>query len=344
LARNNIINNSDGIRLGSSNSTIIIGNNIASNLRGITVGNTNQGSSPEQGGCSDTSILENNITNNMDYGLELVYSTNTRIFHNNFENNSLQAYAHNSQNSSWDDGYASAGNYWSDYAGVDVHSGPYQNMTGFDWIGDTPYVIDSSNRDNYPLMRPFSPETDEVKAAYRNLIIKLSELTTDLEALNSSYNQLADTNTQLLSQITDLNTSYNQLLQNYGQLQKSFNSLNASYQQHLQDYSSLQTSYNQLQATLNSLNSSINSLNTTLNDYKTSTQNDLTFYTDLVYTFIAVTAILVATTAYLATRKPKTKPETEKEAETPPKAEPKTEPETKPETKTETGPETKQEA
>jgi hypothetical protein len=71
---------------------------------------------------------------------------------------------------------------------------------------------------------------------------------------------------------------------------------------------------------------------------------DLAFYKDLVYAFIAVTAILVATTAYLATRKPKTKPETEKEAETPPKAGTKTEPETRPETKTETGPETKQEA
>jgi parallel beta-helix repeat protein len=337
MAGNNITNNDDGIKLGSSNSTIIIGNNIASNLRGITVGY------PVQGGCSDTSILENNITDNTNYGVELIYSANTRIFHNNFVNNSLQAYTNKSPNSSWDNGYASAGNYWSDYAGVDLYSGPYQNMTGPDWIGDTPYVVDSSNRDNYPLMRPFSLETDEIKAAYRNLIIKLSELTTNLETLNSSYNQLVDVNGPLLSQIANLNTTYNQLLQNYMALQNSFNSLNASYQQHLQDYSNLQTnytslqnSYNQLQATINSLSSSINSLNTTLNDYKTSTQNNLTVYTDLVYAFIAVTAILAATTIYLATRKPKTKPKTEN----PPKAN--TEPETRPETKTETGPDTQE--
>lgn len=55
-----------------------------------------------------------------------------------------------------------------------------------------------------------------------------------------------------------------------------------SSRQNLQtNYTSLQNSYNQLQATINSLNPSINGLNATLNDYKTSTQNELTFYTNL---------------------------------------------------------------
>ncbi|NIV92547.1 hypothetical protein GWN42_07015 [candidate division KSB1 bacterium] len=39
------------------------------------------------------------------------------------------------------------GNYWSDYTGVDKFSGPNQNETGSDGIGDTP-----SFQDNYPLM------------------------------------------------------------------------------------------------------------------------------------------------------------------------------------------------
>jgi nitrous oxidase accessory protein NosD len=43
----------------------------------------------------------------------------------------------------WDDG--SRGNYWSDYTGQDSNS---------DGIGDTPYVINSQNRDNRPLMVP----------------------------------------------------------------------------------------------------------------------------------------------------------------------------------------------
>jgi len=56
----------------------------------------------------------------------------------------------------WDNGYPSGGNYWSDCAGVDLFSGPYQNETGCDGIGDISYVIDGNSRDNYPLMGPFN--------------------------------------------------------------------------------------------------------------------------------------------------------------------------------------------
>jgi hypothetical protein len=31
------------------------------------------------------------------------------------------------------------------------------NQTGSDGIGDTPYLIDGNNRDNYPLMNPWTP-------------------------------------------------------------------------------------------------------------------------------------------------------------------------------------------
>jgi len=55
----------------------------------------------------------------------------------------------------WDNGYPSGGNYWSDYNGTDLFSGPYQNETGSDGIGDTPYGIDENNQDRYPLMKPY---------------------------------------------------------------------------------------------------------------------------------------------------------------------------------------------
>jgi len=45
-----------------------------------------------------------------------------------------------------DYGYPSGGNYWSDYNGTDANH---------DGIGDTPYVIDTKNADNYPLMTPY---------------------------------------------------------------------------------------------------------------------------------------------------------------------------------------------
>jgi parallel beta-helix repeat protein len=52
----------------------------------------------------------------------------------------------------WDNGYPSGGNYWIGYASSDNCSGPYQNITGSDGIGDTPYVIDADDIDHYPFM------------------------------------------------------------------------------------------------------------------------------------------------------------------------------------------------
>jgi hypothetical protein len=56
----------------------------------------------------------------------------------------------------WDNSYPSGGNYWSNYTGVDLHSGSDQDETGSDGIGDTVHEIDADNRDRYPLMGPFN--------------------------------------------------------------------------------------------------------------------------------------------------------------------------------------------
>jgi len=55
----------------------------------------------------------------------------------------------------WDDGYPSGGNYWNNYTGVDVKSGPNQDQPSSDGIDDTAHVIDENNRDNYSLMGMF---------------------------------------------------------------------------------------------------------------------------------------------------------------------------------------------
>jgi parallel beta-helix repeat protein len=80
----------------------------------------------------------------------------SRFFHNNFINNSL-VHLTSSETCSWDNGYPSGGNYWSNYVGADIFCGASQDETGSDNIGDSPYVIDANNVDNYPLMRPFVP-------------------------------------------------------------------------------------------------------------------------------------------------------------------------------------------
>jgi parallel beta-helix repeat protein len=121
----------------------IVGNNVTGNsLAGIWIV-----------GSSNDTITGNNIAGNTQYGIRLESSLNDIIYHNCFVNNAIQVSIYDS-NGTWDNGYPSGGNYWSDYAGTDVHSGPGQNLTGSDGIGDTPYVCDENNMDNYPLMNP----------------------------------------------------------------------------------------------------------------------------------------------------------------------------------------------
>jgi len=119
--------------------------------------NNNNGLSLDS--SSSNSIIGNNITNN-GYGISLTGSNNS-VYHNNFVDNSQQA--DSDSTNLWDDGYPSGGNYWSDYNGSDTYSGPYQNETGGDEIGDVPYAIDGDNADHYPLVNlyeaPASPRT-----------------------------------------------------------------------------------------------------------------------------------------------------------------------------------------
>jgi hypothetical protein len=96
-------------------------------------------------------ISENTIRDNMGTGID-VGSENNVFFHNNFMDNVIQVSVASGRSNVWDDGYPSGGNYWSDYTGIDLYHGPYQNIPGSDGIGDTPYLIDTNNQDHYPLM------------------------------------------------------------------------------------------------------------------------------------------------------------------------------------------------
>ena len=103
---------------------------------------------------SSNTLSGNNVMANNGYGIWLSSSFDNSIFHNDFVGNPVQVLSENSSNT-WDDGYPSGGNYWSDYFGVDVKKGPNQDEPGSDGIGDMPYAIDAINRDHYPLMYPY---------------------------------------------------------------------------------------------------------------------------------------------------------------------------------------------
>jgi parallel beta-helix repeat protein len=143
IHNNNIANNQYGVLLGHSLNNTIYRNNIANNVGGVGLYSS-----------SGNTIYVNNLTANSNYGIRFEYSSNNIIYHNNFTNNTYQVESILSVNT-YDDGYPSGGNYWSDYVGVDVKSSAKQDLPGSDGMGDTPYEIDVNNRDRYPLMNPY---------------------------------------------------------------------------------------------------------------------------------------------------------------------------------------------
>ena len=128
IVGNIIAHNQQGILLYYSNNITVCGNIIKDSYAGVTSGK----------------------------GIYLFHAHNNTIYNNNFINNTKDVLTYYSYNNTWNNNYLIGGNYWSEYTGTDLYMGPDQDETGSDGIGDTPYVIDESNIDNYPLMGYFS--------------------------------------------------------------------------------------------------------------------------------------------------------------------------------------------
>jgi parallel beta-helix repeat protein len=155
ICDNNISNNNDGICLFSSSDNVISRNTISlSNYDGIylyySVNNVvsrnfvlyNNLDGISLYYSSSNVICGNTVLNNY-YGIISFYSnSNNTIYHNNF-NNTHQVWG--DLVNFWD--HDGEGNYWSDYSGQDLNR---------DGLGDVPYLIDETYRDNHPLMGAFS--------------------------------------------------------------------------------------------------------------------------------------------------------------------------------------------
>lgn len=136
-----LLNTEAGIGSDHSDNTTISHNLFSGNEMGIYLYFSN-----------DFSVSNNNIRDS-EYGVFLGWGcTRVQTFHCNFINNSMHAYDGSGTVNAWDDGYPSGGNYWDNYTGNDLNSGPGQNIPGTDGIGDTPFGIDWNSADRYPIV------------------------------------------------------------------------------------------------------------------------------------------------------------------------------------------------
>ena len=118
----------------------------------------------------NNSIINNSLMNNYYYGIGL-YGTDNKIYHNYLLGNKKNQANSDTSLNSWDNGYPSGGNYWSDYPGIDYKSGYSQNIIGSDGIGDTPYPIPGgSSVDRYPLMKPYTGQLPTNTPPTTNLV------------------------------------------------------------------------------------------------------------------------------------------------------------------------------
>jgi parallel beta-helix repeat protein len=154
ITGNIIKGNHYGIKFDWSGYFNIINNIFSNNIYGLIL----------NGNVDYNNIIENVFSDN-EYGICLYtvvwedeyWPENNKIYHNNFINNTLQVIEefgpwNPERRVKWDKGYPSGGNYWSDYNGSDEFSGPGQNLSGSDGIGDIPYKTNPDNQDNYPFM------------------------------------------------------------------------------------------------------------------------------------------------------------------------------------------------
>ena len=138
---NNTISDNDVVGISlyeGSGSNLVRGNEIAGNTWfGIQI----------QEGPGNNTIVWNNVSGSQK-GIYLDTDGNI-IYNNRFFENVIQALDRGTNK--WY-AYPRGGNFWGDYLGQDLMSGPNQNVSGSDGFGDEPYRINEYARDRYPIM------------------------------------------------------------------------------------------------------------------------------------------------------------------------------------------------
>ena len=152
-SNNNLIKNNyielctEGIQLraGSSNNMVI--ENIITNCQDVAIRLLAEYSPPRWYNPNGNTIMRNNISNS-GCGTSIYGSSNNIISNNDYVNNTIQFSANEDYYLTWGGSHSTNTidrNYWSNYNGTDANR---------DGIGDTPFIIDSYNKDNNPVMSP----------------------------------------------------------------------------------------------------------------------------------------------------------------------------------------------
>ena len=163
-----------GIMLSYSNNNTVMGSTLWNGSNGIALYRS-----------QSNTITSNTIRNHEFSGLHVTESNNNNtIYFNNILNN---GYNTTDSLSTWNSlnqitynyNYNSftnyLGNYWSDYTGSDSNG---------DGIGDTPYIIEASKQDYYPLMQPFENYTTDTTPPAAVTDLSVNSVTSNSVTLN----------------------------------------------------------------------------------------------------------------------------------------------------------------
>jgi parallel beta-helix repeat protein len=150
-----IANREFGVKLHGSANNLFSRNNITDSIDGVSMSDADVWEGDPWGYVPTVGnvFFANRVASNNRYGVGSLNCSGNLFYRNSFIDNAEQASCEVSTNS-WDNGYPAGGNYWSNYTGSDLYSGPDQNLVGSDGIGDAPHVINDINQDRYPLMNP----------------------------------------------------------------------------------------------------------------------------------------------------------------------------------------------
>jgi len=138
LIGNSITDATSGITLEFSNANIIDGNIVLGGSGGIRLD-----------GSNNNTVRKNVVKDCEQLALSVWRNASQNLFYlNSLIDNIKNVEPYRPRSPAfpiniWDNG--TVGNFWDDYHGTDNND---------DGIGDTPYVIDENNQDNYPLMEP----------------------------------------------------------------------------------------------------------------------------------------------------------------------------------------------